>query len=218
MSTIVSIAQAKLMPKDHKTMPNDMLVVLAVTGDHEAREERVIREIMSTDDIPWEEAYPKFVQIANSNRQGLFLATLPYKTGIFIAVTAAFASIPLIFELNSVMWFNDVFVTSDVPDAKDLETALEVGSWAWNWMEPPLGQISFFLLCLQFARAQMENLGYHPYTSWFKQKRALRICQEYPQYNNDILTAFSVNDDLSEKQLSITTADTSNSKTKTKVE
>jgi hypothetical protein len=26
---------------------------------------------------------------------------------------------------------------SDVPEAKDLETALEVGSWAWNWMEPP---------------------------------------------------------------------------------
>ena len=40
-----------------------------------------------------------------------------------------------------------------------------------------LGQISFFLLCLQYARAQMENLGYHPYTAWYKKKRALRICQ-----------------------------------------
>ena len=28
-----------------------------------------------------------------------------------------------------------------MPDAKDLETPLEVGSFAWNWMEPPLGQV-----------------------------------------------------------------------------
>jgi hypothetical protein len=29
------------------------------------------------------------------------------------------------------------------------------GSWTWSWMEPPLGHISFFLLCLQFARNQV---------------------------------------------------------------
>ena len=33
---------------------------------------------------------------------------------------------------------------------------LEVGSWSWNWMEPPLGQLSFFLLCLQYSRAQVS--------------------------------------------------------------
>ena len=50
-----------------------------------------------------------------------------------------FASIPLIFHLDTVSWFNSMYVTSDVPDSKDLETFLEVGGWAWNWMEPPLG-------------------------------------------------------------------------------
>ena len=30
MSTLVSVEQAKLMPKDHKTMPNDMLVVSSI--------------------------------------------------------------------------------------------------------------------------------------------------------------------------------------------
>jgi hypothetical protein len=52
-----------------------------------------------------------------------------------------FASIPLIFHLDTVMAFNEAFVTTDVPEAKDLETPLEVGGWAWNWMEPPLGML-----------------------------------------------------------------------------
>ena len=51
-----------------------------------------------------------------------------------------FASIPLIFHLDTVMWFNSIYVTSDVPEEKDLETILECGGWAWNWMEPPLGK------------------------------------------------------------------------------
>ena len=38
-----------------------------------------------------------------------------------------------------------MYVTSDVPDAKDLETFLEVGGWAWNWMEPPLGNKKFII-------------------------------------------------------------------------
>jgi len=76
-----------------------------------------------------------------------------------VSFTAGVLSFPLIFHLDSVLMFNDLFVTTDVPDDKDLETPLEVGSWAWNWMEPPLGQISFFLLCMQYARAQLENLG-----------------------------------------------------------
>ena len=53
------------------------------------------------------------------------------KVGIATAVTAAVVSIPMIFDINTVMYFNEIYVTSDVPDAKDLETPLEVGSWAW---------------------------------------------------------------------------------------
>lgn len=33
-----------------------------------------------------------------------------------------------------------------MPEAKDLETPLEVGSFAWNWMEPPLGQVHIFFI------------------------------------------------------------------------
>ena len=155
----VSIANAKTMPRHYNQMPSDVLLVMAAGGDQDAREERVIREIMAVDNVEWPAARQTFLKIVDANRRGLFFATLPYKVGITVSFTAGVLSFPLIFHLDSVLMFNDLFVTTDVPDDKDLETPLEVGSWAWNWMEPPLGQISFFLLCMQYARAQLENLG-----------------------------------------------------------
>ena len=65
------------------------------------------------------------------------------------ALLGAFASIPLCFHFQTALWFNEHYVTTEVPPKEDLETILEVGSWTWNWMEPPLGQVSFFLLALQ---------------------------------------------------------------------
>ena len=121
------------------------------------------------------------------NRSGLFMYTLPYKIGVLSAVVAGVVSLPMCFEINTVMWFNEMYVTSDVPEAKDLETPLEVGSWAWNWMEPPLGQISFFLLCMQFARNQMQNLDMKPYTEFIKSSRARRLCARYPKYSVPIV-------------------------------
>jgi hypothetical protein len=111
-------------------------------------------------------------------------------------VFSAFGCLPMIFEYNTVLWFNELYVTSDVPDAKDLETPLEVGSFAWNWMEPPLGAISFFLLCMQYSRSQMQNLGIKPYTSWFKARRAARLCAEFPRYNKNVIISFSEGDAL----------------------
>jgi len=148
---IVSIDEARKQLKHYREMPNDLLLTLASLGDQDAKEERLIREIMSVDNVDWRAAQPAFLKIIASNRAGLFVATLPYKIGIFSAVFAGFASFPMIFEINTVMWFNELYVTTEVPEAKDLETPLEVGGWAWNWMEPPLGQISFFLLCMQVS-------------------------------------------------------------------
>lgn len=130
----VSIDEAKKMPKHYNEMPNGVLLTMAASGDQQAREERVIREIMSVDGIEWQDARVTFHKILTANRNGLFLATLPYKVGIFASFTAGMLSFPMIFHLDTVLVFNDYFVTTDVPDDKDLETPLEVGSWAWNWM------------------------------------------------------------------------------------
>ncbi len=49
----ISIEQAKKMPKKYSELPNDVLITIAVMGDQDAREERVIREIMSVDNVNW---------------------------------------------------------------------------------------------------------------------------------------------------------------------
>jgi hypothetical protein len=82
-------------------------------------------------------------------------------------------------------------VTTEVPEAEDLETTLEIGSWTWGWMEPPLGQLSFFLLTLQFARSQMQNMGASTFTDWRKGRRAEKVVAAFPQYNSRVVYAYA---------------------------
>ena len=87
-SSRVTIEMAKKMPKRYSEMPNDILLTMAVMGDQDAREERLIREIMSVDNVTWENAQKTFQKMVLENRRGLFVSTLPYKTGIFFALVA----------------------------------------------------------------------------------------------------------------------------------
>merc|ERR1712224_1016992 len=118
---------------------------------------------------------------------GLFLVRFPYRVGILAALVAGFGSIPMCFDLHTTLWFNEGYVTMDVPEPKDLETWLEVGSWSWNWMEPVLGQVSFALLTAQFFRAQMTNIGLRPYGHWIRNNRANAVVAAFPQYNQQLL-------------------------------
>jgi hypothetical protein len=192
----VTLEQAQDMPRSYNELSNELIISAAIEGDQDAIEERLIREIMAVDGLNWDEAKPIFSEMVQENRKGLFMITLPYKVGVIAAVVSGVASLPMVFDYNTVLWFNEIYVTSDVPEAKDLETPLEVGSWAWNWMEPPLGQVSFFLLCMQFARSQLQNLDKKPYTEYIKVTRARRLCAAYPKYSSSIVTAFSKGDSL----------------------
>lgn len=191
---VVSIEEAKEMPKLMRELPNVVILSLAVSGDQEAREERLIREIMSVDDVDWNSANRTLTRMKNDNRKNVQIFTLPYKIGIAFSVTAAFASIPLVFDLNTAIWFNERFVTMEVPGHEDLETTLETGSWTWQWMEPPLGQMSFFLLCCQFARSQLQNHGLKPYYFQWRDYQAQRLCNLYPQYCERIVKDFARHD------------------------
>lgn len=107
----VTIQQALAMPKNFSDMSNELLHSISLNSQ-EAREELVIREIMKKDNVDWAVANKKFQEIINCNRSDLFLATLPYKIGISVAMVSAFASIPLIFHEQSVMLFNELYVTA----------------------------------------------------------------------------------------------------------
>ena len=182
-------------------MTNEELLPYAARDDPDACAERLIREIMAVDNIDWDEAYSKMQVIQKSNKAFAtdipllgYVASSPYAVGIVTSMTAGFASIPLVFNLEVAKVFNERYVTADVADDKDLETWLEVGSWTWSWMEPVLGQVSFLLLCFQFARNQMINLKWRPYSHAVRNVRSRRLQRRFPAYNAMILHQFSVTD------------------------
>ena len=71
MSTsVVSIETANAMPKTYGQMPNDILLTMAVMGDQDAKEERLIREIMSIDNVGWDDAHHTLEDIITANRRG----------------------------------------------------------------------------------------------------------------------------------------------------
>lgn len=143
---------ADAMAIDYPEMDNQSLITIAAMENHEARCEVLKRHIMTVDKVSYEKASITFKRIAKENRRFMALAALPYQIGFSVGTLAACASIPMVFDLGTAEWFNHHYVTTEVPEPADLESIMEVGSWTWNWMEPPLGTLSFVLLCLQFSR------------------------------------------------------------------
>mmetsp|Transcript_24309 Transcript_24309/g.37152 ORF Transcript_24309/g.37152 Transcript_24309/m.37152 type:complete len:254 (+) Transcript_24309:86-847(+) len=184
-----------------KDMDDNTLLTFGALNDHSAREEILKRHIMDTDDCSYETACDMFNKIADRNMKGYYMVTLPYKIGISSAIFAGVVAFPLVFHLPTIEWFNEWAVTCDIPEARELETPLEVSIWAWNWMEPPLGTISFALLCSQYARSQMNNLGVRPYTRWIKSRRGHALAEAFPMYDEKILAAYSETADLQDWQI-----------------
>lgn len=191
-----TLAYAQKLTKTFASMTNDQILHFAELGIPEACRECVVRDVMHVDQVEYDEAMLVFNKIAETNREGMFLAALPFWVGLSASVTIGYVSIPLTFNLTAVEWFNERFVTSELPPPQDLETWLEVGSASWGWMEPVLGQISFFLLSMQFARSQLQNLGIRPYHNWQTERRAARLVQKYPQYDVEFLMNYSKVDRL----------------------
>lgn len=69
----------------------------------------------------------------------------------------------------------------------EADTMLEVGSWAWSWMEPPLGTISFFILCLQFAREKRLEIGFQNWPQRVADIEGAKLAAAYPQYDKHIV-------------------------------
>lgn len=150
--TVPTIGMTKTMPSGFSEMENEPLLTIAEMGNHSARIEVLKRHIMMVDQVDYEQATKTFQYVAKKNREGIAAAVLPYQLGIGVAIVGGFGSIPMVFDMNTAMWFNHHFVTMEIPEPSDLDTFLEVGAWTWNWMEPVLGTASFVLLCLQFSR------------------------------------------------------------------
>eukprot|EP00211_Chloroparvula_japonica_P014833 CAMPEP_0119122706 /NCGR_PEP_ID=MMETSP1310-20130426/2882_1 /TAXON_ID=464262 /ORGANISM="Genus nov. species nov., Strain RCC2339" /LENGTH=250 /DNA_ID=CAMNT_0007112405 /DNA_START=40 /DNA_END=792 /DNA_ORIENTATION=+ len=191
-----SIDEARCLPRKFRECNNDIIYTLSIQGEHGARKERLLREIMRVDECTWKEARAKLAEMDSYNDTYHSLVTLPYKLGLGVALFASISSIPLVFHRDSAVWFNNIFVHEDLPDGglESLDTFWKVGSWTWGWMEPYLGTASFVLLGLQFSRAQMKNINYKPYTEAVLSWRANRLAAKFPQYNRVVVRDFSKSD------------------------
>ena len=172
-------------------LSNETLFLLSKTGDLTAARERMIREVMGIDGVDRDAAKEMTRTIAKKNAEGLFMGLLPYRVGISVAIASAWISIPAVFSLQFAKTFNTYFVTTEVPSKSELDTLLEVGSWTWNWMEPPLGTISFFLLCLQYARDQRINIGQKPWTDQYRSNQADKVALAFPLYDRHIVRDYA---------------------------
>ena len=192
-----SLQEAEQMQRHYYEMSNETLLMLSTLGNVEAAVERMIREVMHVDQVHWRIAAGT-VQEMEEISGGTIAAVLrlPYTLGTALALGAAVLSIPLCFHTGTAFWFNQHFVTTDIPPPEDLETILETGAWTWNWMEPPLGAISFVLLCLQFARQQTGHMwkgagAQGPYNAFMKRRRLNILLKKYPDYSPIIVKEYS---------------------------
>jgi len=183
----------KSQPIDFDDVSDDMLFVLAKQEIHEARIERLIREIMRVDSVSRSDAIATVDVMDKKNDEMSFIIKLPYHLGIAFGLTAAFTAVPMVFHADTVVWFNDTFVGEDLPEY-ELDNFWRVGSWAWEWMEPFHGTLSFVLLGFAFARAQMEKIHITPFTERMRMKRAARLTTLYPQYNKGIVWDYALTD------------------------
>lgn len=185
-----TIAVAMAMPREPWEMPNEVLVLMAARGDPGAQVERMAREIMAVDQVSWEAAQPKLAEIRSAAIEGRTRNLLPYYVAVVISSLCVACCLPLTFDHDTALWFNEKYVTADVPPEKDLETWLEVGGWTWNWVEPVIGIASFVLLLLQFSRAQLLNVRWTPYFKRIKLWKLKSVRAAYPQYNAYVLDGF----------------------------
>lgn len=149
---VPSLSMVKSMPVSLSGMDNVALTTLGAMGNHAALQEMLKRHIMSVDNISYKEASDIYDKIEKKNHEWENYMAFPFQASVTTCLAAGVLSIPLVFHLPTVEFFNDHFVTAEHPPTKELETALEVGSWSWNWMEPVFGTSTFLLLALQYMR------------------------------------------------------------------
>ena len=152
--------------------------------------ERLRREIMAVDDVEYQHTTAKLCQRGALIDPNDPIIEAPHKVAIYGALITGWVSIPLLFHYPSASLFNHYLVTAAPPEIGDADTCLEVGMWAWAWMEPSTGALSFFLLCMQFAREQSIAIGGDSFHGRLAEWQGKRLAAAYPEYDYKIVHAY----------------------------
>lgn len=123
------------MPDNYRKLDNTALSTLGAMENHvQALEEMLKRHIMATDGCDYETASKIYLAIEAKNYELEHFMAFPFQLAITTCAVGGFMAIPLVFHLPTVEYFNEHFVNAEHPRPEELKTALEVGSWSWNWM------------------------------------------------------------------------------------
>ncbi|KAL3762586.1 hypothetical protein ACHAW5_003202 [Stephanodiscus triporus] len=124
-----TLEYARTLPKTFATMTNKQVLHFAELSVPEACRECVVRDIMSVDQVEYDEAMKVFEEICTKNREGMVIAALPFYAGFGSAVIGCYASIPLVFDRTLVEWFNERICHGGYATGTGFETFLraEVG-------------------------------------------------------------------------------------------
>mmetsp|Transcript_42684 Transcript_42684/g.92098 ORF Transcript_42684/g.92098 Transcript_42684/m.92098 type:complete len:365 (-) Transcript_42684:74-1168(-) len=173
---------------------HESLAELAMLGNHPARRERLIREIMCVDQISWSRAHEVLYEFDKYKERYYWIETFPYRLGIAAAIISGAASVALVFWPPVAYWYGTEIAGEELPeDTNDISelTINQVGTWTWSWMEPMIGTATFIILCCQSSRAQMAQMNMRTYGDRVLGWRADRVANKFPIYDRSMVRAWS---------------------------
>jgi len=189
-----SIEDAERQPTHVCELSHQTLAELAIMGNHCAQRERLVREIMAVDSIPWEAAHEILHKLDEHNEKYYWIESLPYRIGITFTMLCGVVGTLMVFCKPVALWYGENVAGEELPegvtDISELTTN-QVGAWTWNWMEPMIGVASFVLLCCQFSRAQIKKMNMKTYGEHLLQWRAQRLARQYPEYDGSMVRAWA---------------------------
>lgn len=184
-----TIAMAKAQKTELWELDNDILLVLSRDSEaHDVHQERLIRDIMAVDNIPYDDAEDVMKAMFKYNQLN-HMWMLPYDFTLISTGAAAVVCVPLVFDFEAAKAFADL-VSASSEEVPAVHSAANVGSWTWTWMEPMIGTASFSILCLQLFKGVMQKLALRPYHDSLQSKRANRLSKAYPTYTKSIVKDF----------------------------
>lgn len=92
LSAGITVEEARALPVEYYAFTNESLVTMAATGDHDAKMEVLIRNIMAVDRVSWDDAQPRMKQIEVKAMEGIGLTFMPHKIGVVCSGTNLFKS------------------------------------------------------------------------------------------------------------------------------
>lgn len=191
-----TVETARMQPTHICEMGHNVLAQLALQGNHHAHRERMIREIMSVDNVSWEEAHKVLEAMDEYKEKYYWPTTMPYRIGICIAFCFATASCLLVFHPPLALWYGEEIAGFSLKDDCDKDsidemTINKVGMWTWQWMEPMIGTASFMLLCAQFMRAQFVKMHMKTFLDIMESKKADRLARKFTQYDKSMVRTWA---------------------------